>query len=406
MNEHFPALGASLLAICAFSSTTGTGPLGPVLVVALALHVLAWRHARALEKDRDRVLSMSRSLSCVVDEEGRAFGQNAAWRAVLGYDPGELAGTSWAEFTEPWSPRAPLRELLSEGQDGDTLTFESQAPCKSGERRWLAWTLRLFPSENVAYAVAQDIEPERKSTAALAGRCAELARSNAALEQFALVAAHDLQEPLRMVSSYTQLLAERYRDRLDAKADHIIHYTVDGASRMQSMIHGLLSIARVNVRGVERGPVPAGSALREALENLGSCVQEAGATVSASPLPVVHANRTHLVQLLQNLLSNAIKFRAGRPLEVHVWATRDGDRCTIAVRDNGIGIPPGEGERVFEAFERLHGRSAYPGAGMGLALCRKIVELHGGEIRVESELDRGSTFYFTLPHAEEVGDVR
>lgn len=401
IDVHLPALGASLLALCVFSASLGVGVLVPVLALTLLLHLVAWRRARTQHKDRDRVSSMSRSLSCVVDAEGRASSHNAAWRAVLGYDPRELSGMSWAEFTQPWVPRAPLRDLLSSGQDGDTLTFESHVPCKSGGRRWLAWTVRLFPSEHLAYAVAHDVDVERRSAAALAGRCDELVRSNAALEQFAMVAAHDLQEPLRMVSSYTQLLAERYRDRLDAKADHIIHYTVDGASRMHAIIHDLLSLARVNIRGVEKGPIPVESVLREALQNLQSSVHESGATVTASPLPVVHANRTYFVQLLQNLLANAIKFRADRPLELHVWATRSDDRWTIAVRDNGIGIPAGQGERVFGAFERVHGRSTYPGAGMGLALCRKIVELHGGKIRVESELGLGSTFYFTLPHARD-----
>ncbi len=170
---------------------------------------------------------------------------------------------------------------------------------------------------------------------------------------------------------------------------------------MQAIVHDLLALARVNFRGHEFGPVSSASVLSEALSNLGTAVHEAGATVTSGCLPVVHGNQAYLVQVLQNLLANALKFRADRPLQIHVWACRNEQGWTVGVRDNGIGIPQEHSARIFGIFERLHSRARYEGSGIGLALCRKIVELHRGRVWVESEPDRGSTFFFTLLDSEE-----
>lgn len=225
----------------------------------------------------------------------------------------------------------------------------------------------------------------------------ELGRSNAELQQFAYVASHDLQEPLRMVSSYTQLLGRRYKGRLDADADDFIAFAVDGACRMQQLIQDLLAYSRVSTRDFERIPVSLNTALEHASDNLRIAVKESGAIVTHDDLPTVAADERQLTRLFQNLLSNAIKFRGADAPLIHVSAKRVGHEWVLAVRDNGIGIDPQYADRIFVIFQRLHNREEYPGTGIGLAVCRKIVERHGGRMWVESEPGKGATFFFTLP---------
>jgi light-regulated signal transduction histidine kinase (bacteriophytochrome) len=232
---------------------------------------------------------------------------------------------------------------------------------------------------------------------ALAHNVAELARSNADLEQFATVAAHDLQEPLRMVTSYMQLLARRYRGKLDSDADTFIDFAVEGATRMQALIRDLLTYARLGTQGRPFDPTDCNTVIAQALGNLQRAVEESGARVTCAPMPTVTADASQLQQLFQNLLGNAIKFRSEQPPEVSVKADRHGPEWVFSVRDNGIGIHPHYAERVFVVFQRLHSRAEYPGTGIGLAICKKIVERHGGRIWVESQPGTGATFYFTIP---------
>jgi two-component system, chemotaxis family, sensor kinase Cph1 len=231
---------------------------------------------------------------------------------------------------------------------------------------------------------------------ALEQRAVELNRSNAELEQFAYVASHDLQEPLRMVASYLELLAERYKGQLDEKANKYMDYAIDGAVRMKSLIEDLLAFSRLT-RGKPYEKMETQSAFDEALANLSKTIEEKGAEVTQGALPPLMANRTLMVQLFQNLIGNALKFCEQAPPRVHVGAEPKNGEWLFTVRDNGIGIAPQHQERIFQIFQRLHGREKYSGTGMGLPICKKVVERHGGRIWVESQPGAGSTFLFTLP---------
>jgi len=237
----------------------------------------------------------------------------------------------------------------------------------------------------------------RRAEEELTERAEELARSNAELEQFAYVASHDLQEPLRMVTSYVELLARRYEGELDSDADDFIAYAVDGANRMQTLIQGLLAYSRVQSRGEGFVPTDTEAAVGHAMANLQASIEESGAAVTHEPLPTVSGAEVQLVEVFQNLIGNAIKFRGEEPPRVHISAQQENGEWTFSVGDNGIGIDPQHQERVFAIFQRLHGRDEYPGVGMGLALCKRIVERHGGRIWVESEEGKGSRFCFTIP---------
>jgi signal transduction histidine kinase len=228
-------------------------------------------------------------------------------------------------------------------------------------------------------------------------REAQLQRANDDLRQFAYAASHDLQEPLRMVTSYVQLLARRYHGQLDEDADEVIGYAVDGAQRMRALIADLLAYSRVETQGAQWAKTEGEAVLAQAVSDLQLAVAESGATVTHDPLPTVTAVPGQLRQLFDNLLSNALKFRGPEPPRIHLSAQRRGPEWLFCVRDNGIGLDPRQAERIFQMFQRLHTRKAYPGTGIGLALCKKIVERHGGRIWVESAPGRGATFYFTLP---------
>jgi signal transduction histidine kinase len=225
-----------------------------------------------------------------------------------------------------------------------------------------------------------------------------LAHSNRELEQFAYVASHDLQEPLRMVSAYGQLLERRYAERLDGDAREFLGFMTDGARRLQGMIDDLLALSRAS-RGPDLAPASLESALERATGNLALVLEESGANLWREPLPQVMGDENQLTRLFQNLLSNAVKFRAEAAPDIRVAAVDRGQEWLVSVSDNGIGIDPKYSERIFAAFQRLHGQSEYPGSGIGLTLCKRIVERHGGRIWVESAPGRGATFFFSLRKA-------
>jgi PAS domain S-box-containing protein len=258
------------------------------------------------------------------------------------------------------------------------------------------------PGGILVTAAIRDITERKKSEQHLMKTVGELKRSNDELEQFAYVASHDLQEPLRMVASYTQLLAKRYQGRLDSEADEFIAYAVDGSNRMQGLIRDLLAYSRAGTNGKVLREVSSERALKDALANLRATIEESGAVVTHDSLPAITSDDTQLVQVFQNLVGNAIKYRSAKVPEVHVSATKNGGKEWIfSVRDNGLGIDPQYFERIFVLFQRLHGREEFKGTGIGLTICKKIVERLGGRIWVESPPEKGSTFYFSLPERDE-----
>jgi signal transduction histidine kinase len=230
-------------------------------------------------------------------------------------------------------------------------------------------------------------------------RTAELARSNAELQQFAYVASHDLQEPLRMVSNFTQLLADRYDSKLDSDGREFIAFAVEGANRMQTLVQDLLALSRVGTRDRKPEVVRLDEVVDRAVANLEFAIQDTQALVSHDDLPEIMADSLQMMQLFQNLIGNGIKFKGAEPPRVHISAVRNGAGWTFSVRDNGIGFEPQYADRIFAVFQRLHSRDEYQGNGIGLAICRKIVERHKGRIWAESIPGSGATFYFTMPAA-------
>jgi PAS domain S-box-containing protein len=261
--------------------------------------------------------------------------------------------------------------------------------------------LMLSPLESaegiLVTAAIRDITTRKTAEAHLLNKVEELNRSNEELGQFAYIASHDLQEPLRMVASYTQLLSRRYKGKLDSDADEFISFAVDGASRMQRLIQDLLIYSRVGTKGNDLLDTSSEEALQQALLNLRGSIEESGAVVTHDPLPAVLADETQLIQLFQNLVGNAIKYQNPGVPRIHISVAVNGEKKWIfSVKDNGLGIDPQYFERIFGMFQRLHKREEFAGTGIGLAICKKIAERHGGSISVESQPGQGSTFHFAL----------
>ena len=250
--------------------------------------------------------------------------------------------------------------------------------------------------KNVIQCDIRDITERKRAEKKLKQAMIDLARSNKELEQFAYVASHDLQEPLRMVASFMQLLSNRYKGKLDAEADEFIEYAVEGANKLQNMINDLLEYSRLGKRGKPFKPTDCESILEQTLVNLNVSIEANGATITHDALPTVCADESLLLQLFQNLISNALKFRGKDLPAIHISAKSKENEYVFSVHDNGIGIDPQYKDRIFIIFQRLHGRE-YQGTGIGLAVCKRIVERHGGRIWVESESGKGSTFFFTIP---------
>lgn len=331
----------------------------------------------------------------IADEKGKYLAVNPQACSITGYDESELLAMSILDLLPRESQGEGAKHFERVMRNG-TSRGKLKLLHKSGEERWwLVAAVKLSETRVLGYT--DDITESKQAEEKLKLTLDDLGRSNQELEQFAYVASHDLQEPLRMVSSYTQLLARRYQGKLDAAADEFIAYAVDGANRMQRLINDLLTYSRVGTRAKPIEPTDCTAVLDQALANLKAAIEKGSAVVTHDPLPIVMADELQLVQLLQNLIGNAIKFHVEKPPCIHVSAEQKGSEWVFSVRDNGIGIDPKYVERIFVLFQRLHTREEYAGTGIGLAICKKIVERRGGRIWVESQPGMGSTFYFTIP---------
>ncbi|MEU3766020.1 ATP-binding protein [Amycolatopsis keratiniphila] len=290
----------------------------------------------------------------------------------------------------------PIRQLASEVRDvAQTDIHREVRGSGPKEMRELASDV-----ESLRSRILDEVAQLERAQDLIVTRTRELERSNSDLEQFAYVASHDLQEPLRKVASFCQLLQKRYQGKLDERGDQYIGFAVDGAKRMQALINDLLAFSRVGRRPGESILLESGELLDTALGNLEDAIAESGADITHGELPAVRGEKSLLVAVFQNLVGNAIKFRGEQPPEIEISAERDGDDWRFSVTDNGIGISEEYAERIFVIFQRLHGRGEYPGTGIGLALCRKIIEHYGGRIWLDTTVASGTRFCFTLPAAQ------
>ena len=344
---------------------------------------------------------MLRGIVEVVAGDIRFVSANKATAAAYGLTPDAVCGKLMSDLGTPPDLTREYMDRCEESRRTErAISFEMLRPFEDGDR-WLLVTVSYLGTGTAGCPrfafVALDITERRQAEEDLRKSTEELARSNRSLEQFAIVVSHDLQEPLRTVTGFVQLLQKKYANQPDADASTWIEFTLGGARRMEALIKDLLAYARVGTRGQQPVLIDAGAVLGQALENLHESIQETGAEITHSELPAVQADPSQLAQLFQNLLGNAMKFRGEAPPKVHVDARREGKAWRFSVSDNGIGIDPKFQDQIFEVFRRLHNRQQYEGTGIGLAICKKIVDRHGGRIWVESQPGQGATFSFTLP---------
>jgi PAS domain S-box-containing protein len=350
------------------------------------------RYRRLFESAKDGILILDAGTGMVVEV-------NPFLIKLLGFSHEALLGKKVWELGF-FKDIIANQDNFAELQQKEYIRYEDMAlETSDGRRIQVEFISNVYRvnHQKVIQCNIRDISERKQTEEKLARIMADLESSNKELEQFAYVASHDLQEPLRMVSSYTQLLAQRYEGQLDDTARKYIHYAVDGAIRMQTLINDLLAYSRVGTRSQPLAPTDSHSALGEAIRNLVVMIEENHAIVTNDDLPTVRADASQLVLVFQNLLANAIKFRREDLPRVHVSAQDHGREWVFSVQDNGIGIAPQHAKRVFVIFQRLHTREEYPGTGIGLAVCQRIVERHGGKIWFESEPGKGATFFFTMP---------
>jgi len=344
----------------------------------------------------------------VRDLENRFLLANSACAGLFGRSVIQVLGTSMRELLPNDSYYAVAQSDREVVLAGDTRTVEEVAEIDGIVRIFLTTKGPYRDADQKTIGtmgVARDITERKRSEERLVKTARELKRSNDELQQFAYVASHDLQEPLRMVASFTELLAKRYKGRLDSDADEFIDFAVDGCNRMQGLIRDLLAYSRAGASGKSLHRCPSEDALNNALVNLRAAIEESGAVVTHDPLPAIWTDDKQLTQVFQNLIGNAVKYRSAEVPCVHISATKNqSGEWIFSVRDNGLGIDPRYFERIFILFQRLHGQTEFEGTGIGLAICRKIVERLGGRIWVESEAGKGSTFHFALPETPQAAE--
>lgn len=372
------------------------------------------RIAKVLGENQQELRSLLENSPDIIarfDKDLRYVYINAAVVKQLGMPPGAFIGrTSLEAGMDPENAKLWMDAIESVFETGKQRKHYTVHQTKRGVRHYqtiLAPVRALDGSVTSVLTITRNITEQKRMEKQLKASQKELqknlkalARSNRELEQFAYVASHDLQEPLRMVASYVKLLARRYQEQLDEDADEFIAFAVEGAERMQQLINDLLAYSRVGTHGKAFAPVDCQAIVERTIHDLQMAIQENDATVTCDALPTVTGDESQLTQLFQNLISNAIKFRREAPPQVHISAVDQEGEWRFAVRDNGIGIEPEYRERIFTIFQRLHSRKTYAGTGIGLAICQKIVDRHNGRIWVESQPNQGATFYFTIPVQE------
>ncbi len=392
------------------------------VVVALAVGLLSEKRQH-LEQRLSDIIEFSPDAMLAIDLDGKVIVWNHTMEEMTGIRREEIIGKGNYEYAIPfYGARRPIlidlvldpdEELEKKysyiSRKGNCLVAELDTSITVGRKEIFLWAKAspMYDSNrNIIGAIEsmRNITNRKLAENSLREYTRALELSNEELEKFAYVASHDLQEPLRMVVSYVQLLARRYKGKLDDNADDFINYAVDGAKRMQVLINDLLAYSRTGTQGKDFEEIDCGEILDYTLTNLRSVIERNGTTITHGFLPNVMADKTQFRQLLQNLISNAIKFRSEEPPHIHISAERTGEDWLFSMRDNGIGIDPEYNERIFEIFQRLHGRKDYPGTGIGLAICKKIVERHGGRIWVDSQIGEGSTFNFTIPGLKKYHD--
>jgi len=355
---------------------------------------------RASEKKYRHIVETANEGILIIDDEFLVTYANAKLTDMLGYSLEEGIGKSIWDFISEESKDIIKLNLEKMLQDINN-SYELKLTKKDGSFLWASTNIKVLFDEDGkllgSLSMLTDITERKKAEQNLKLKLEELSRSNEELEQFAYITSHDLKEPLRMITSYLQLLQRRYQGNLDDKADKYINFAVDGASRMQNMINDILEYSRLARPNTEPKTVDCEFILNRVLSSLKLIINGNKASVSHDPLPEVVADSIQLDQVFQNLILNGIKFRSEEAPKIHISAEKKANEWVFSVQDNGIGIDPQYSKRIFEIFKRLHTREQYSGTGIGLAVCKKIVEGHGGQIWVESELCKGSTFYFTLP---------
>ncbi|MBN2419434.1 MAG: PAS domain S-box protein [Deltaproteobacteria bacterium] len=373
------------------------------LIVELAELRSVVKDLRESEKRFRLFVEHSKDAFYLHKRSGKIIDANKHACEILGYTLEELLTLSIQDVDQEINLEKHL-ERWKQMVHGEPITLEGVHRRKDGTTFPVEVRLVWFESGEEQYmlGLVRDITRRKLMEEELRERTRSLERSNRELEQFAYVASHDLQEPLRMVASYTQLLAKRYKDKLDSDADEFISYAVDGANRMQMLINDLLHFSRVGTKGKEFSMTGFDTVLEKTMRDLKKRIEENGAEVTIDSMPTLMADAGQIGQVFQNLISNAIKFRNAAPPEIHISSEKNGDNWIFSVSDNGIGIAPEYSTRIFEIFQRLHSKEEYPGSGIGLAICKKIVERHGGKIWIESEPSKGTTFYFTIPIQGEI----
>jgi len=359
------------------------------------------------EEELNRFFTLSLDMMCIIGNDGYFKRINPAFEDVLGYSNKELFSKPYYEFIYPDDKENTVEAVNNMVKDSTKLNIENRWLCKDGSFKWLAW--KSVPVGDVRYASARDITEQKLSAERIGKmneelemrvkkRTEQLKKSNEELQQFAYIASHDLQEPLRMVASYMQLLEKKYKGKLDEKADQYINFAVDGASRMKALINDLLDFSRLDTKAKPMQFSDFNEILDDVTHNLKVAIKESKTQIEIiDKMPSLIVDSTQISQLFQNLINNAIKFRNQNitPI-IKISAEEQPNQWVFKISDNGIGIEKEYYDRIFIIFQRLNNRVEYPGTGIGLAICKKIVERHGGQIWLESEVGKGSTFFFSI----------